>query len=257
MPSDMTKARPWEKDWTSAPKGCTPTAIAWLLAEGRPIPENAPADAAAAGRALFDFAYGLGKDSPPPKPRRPVLWETWDRDVEDAQGTIKAARLRYGMHFSFHPDPDVQPFRMFAVRGLSVGVVKQFARKIVEDVPQGYDPRKHPWWPDRTLRYGMGGCPMCKGNGSRMEQLPKWREIDCPCKAARLDRLVEGLSLDPGTPAPGPEVPEAPPLKAHRSASSRRFPKQPPPRWNNMRPVKPFRPLDSLDVLGPNTYEKK
>jgi hypothetical protein len=247
MPSEATRTRPWEGDWTGAPKGCSPTAIAWLLAEGRPVPGNAPADAAAAGRALFDAAYSLGRNAPPPKPRKPVLWETWDQDITDEQGTIRAARLRYGMHFSFHPDPEVQPYRYFAARGLSVGIVKQWARKIVEDVPQDYDPRKHPWWPDPTLRYGMSGCPMCKGNGSRMEQLPRWREIDCPCRGARLDRAAEGLELDPG---PGPEAVPAPGPGPSRPPQPRQK-----PQWHDFRPLKHpvggFDPMGGFDVLGP------
>ena len=243
MPSSTAGTRPWEGDWASAPRGCSPTAVAWLLAEGKAVPEEAPADAAAAGRALFDAAYSLGRNAPSPKPRRPVLWETWDRDIADDQGTIEAARLRRGIHYSFHPDPEVQPYRYFAAHGLSVGIVERLARKIVEDVPQDYNPVDHPWWPDPSLRDGMRGCPMCNGNGSRTEQLPRWREVDCPCKRARLDRAVEGL------PMPGPAPRDAGPVPDPPAR-----PVQPPARWSDFRPSK--RPLGGFDILGPNTRRK-
>jgi len=211
MPSNETP-RPWEGDWTSAPKGCSPTAIAWLLISGHPAPDNAPADAVSAARSLIEAARTLGQEAPLPPPRKPPLWETWDDDIEDGKGKISAAHLRLGMHFAFHPDPDVQKERFYASRGMSVKMVKRFAREIVESVPRGYDPREHPWFPAPELIQGIGGCPLCHEEGSRIEQQPVWKYTVCPCKRTRQERMVAraGLSLPTPSAVPAPAAPRAP-----------------------------------------------
>ncbi len=220
MPSSGT-ARSWEGDWSKAPMGCSPTAIAWLLVSRRPVPAEASPDAVAAASALIEAATRLGQDTPLPPPRKPVLWETWDEDIEDDKGKISAARMRYSMHFAFHPDPDVQKERFFASRGMSLKTVRRHAREIAEGVPQGYDPRKHPWFPVPQLTQGIEGCPLCHGEGSRTEQYPVWRFTVCPCKRARQERVVSraGLSVPPPSPAEKPVQAAPPAVPAPRPAS--------------------------------------
>jgi len=165
--------------------------------------------------------------------RWPFAFFTWSEDVTDGTGTVPFSDIRIAIHYHFNPRREPADL-FYRERGLSKETLEHFARKMVESVPAGYDPKSHPW--DPWKRTPDPSCPKCHGGGGREAKLlgtkasnfvmcrcidgPAEADMSCPkCRGGGgKDVIVKGhdqtvwvpcdcLDRRPKPPSPTPKTP--------------------------------------------------
>lgn len=122
--------------------------------------------------------------NPPRSPSDPLPpFRTWSLGFEDEEGKVTAEQMKRVIHFCFHPDPKINPDRWYAARGFSRDLVKRMWRRMVDLVPDTYNPKEHRWNTEREPGPDPD-CLMCGGKGSKtMRKLDSihYHYWPCPC----------------------------------------------------------------------------